>query len=100
MKRSKKKKKHDDVRERELKVVGTYLMFNRLFRFSSKGDKKKPVIAKVVAPYEATSKEQLTLAAGQLILIRKKTDTGWWQGEIQGVRWRKSRKATESSLLQ
>jgi len=47
--------------------------------------KKKPIIAKVVAPYEATSKEQLTLAAGQLVVVRKKTDSGWWQGEIQGV---------------
>ncbi len=62
MKRSKKKKKDGD------------------------GEKKKPVIAKVVASYEATSKEQLSLSAGQMILVRKKTETGWWQGEIQGVR--------------
>lgn len=41
-------------------------------------------LAKVVAPYEATSKEQLTLTKGQMILVRKKTDSGWWQGEIQG----------------
>lgn len=42
-------------------------------------------IATVVAPYEASSKEQLTLTKGQMVSIRKKTDTGWWQGEIQGV---------------
>jgi hypothetical protein len=39
----------------------------------------------VVAPYTATGKEQLTLSRGQMILVRKKTDTGWWQGEIQAV---------------
>jgi hypothetical protein len=39
----------------------------------------------VVAPYTATGKEQLTLQRGQMILVRKKTDTGWWQGEIQAV---------------
>jgi len=44
---------------------------------------KKLEIATVIAPYEATSKEQLSLAKGQMILIRKKTDTGWWQGELQ-----------------
>lgn len=46
---------------------------------------KKLELAKVVAPYEATSKEQLTLSRGQMLVIRKKTDSGWWQGEIQGV---------------
>ena len=44
---------------------------------------KKLGLAKVVAPYEATSKEQLSLNRGQMVLIRKKTETGWWQGEIQ-----------------
>jgi len=43
----------------------------------------KMEIAKVIAPYTATSKEQLTLAQGQMVLIRKKTETGWWQGELQ-----------------
>jgi hypothetical protein len=53
-----------------------------------KGDSKsgkKPELATVVAPYSATGKEQLTLQRGQMILVRKKTDTGWWQGEIQAV---------------
>ncbi|TRY73656.1 hypothetical protein TCAL_00936 [Tigriopus californicus] len=47
-------------------------------------EEKKMELAKVVAPYEGTSAEQLSLAAGQMILIRKKADTGWWQGEIPG----------------
>nr|XP_023015070.1 intersectin-1 isoform X3 [Leptinotarsa decemlineata] len=44
---------------------------------------KKPEIASVIAPYQSTSPEQLSLARGQLIMIRKKTDSGWWEGELQ-----------------
>lgn len=44
---------------------------------------KKPEIAQVIAPYNATSTEQLSLSRGQLIMIRKKTDSGWWEGELQ-----------------
>lgn len=44
---------------------------------------KKPEIAQVIAPYAATGPEQLTLAPGQLILIRKKNPGGWWEGELQ-----------------
>merc|ERR1719333_1425661 len=44
---------------------------------------KKLELATVIAPYEATSKEQLTLAKGQMIIIKKKSDTGWWQVELQ-----------------
>ncbi|TKS85966.1 Intersectin-1 SH3 domain-containing protein 1A SH3P17 [Collichthys lucidus] len=44
---------------------------------------KKPEIAQVIAPYSATGAEQLTLAPGQLILIRKKNPGGWWEGELQ-----------------
>ncbi|XP_075053313.1 intersectin-1 isoform X5 [Mixophyes fleayi] len=40
-------------------------------------------IAQVIAPYTATGPEQLTLAPGQLILIRKKNTGGWWEGELQ-----------------
>ncbi|XP_014247399.1 intersectin-1 isoform X2 [Cimex lectularius] len=47
----------------------------------SKG--KKSVIATVIAPYQATSSEQLSLQRGQLIMIRKKTSSGWWEGELQ-----------------
>merc|ERR1719419_1418306 len=44
---------------------------------------KKLELATVIAPYDATSKEQLSLAKGQMIIIKKKSDTGWWQGELQ-----------------
>ncbi|XP_053957773.1 intersectin-1 isoform X1 [Anastrepha ludens] len=44
---------------------------------------KRSEIAQVIAPYEATSPEQLSLTRGQLIMIRKKTDSGWWEGELQ-----------------
>uniref|UniRef100_A0AAY4C928 Intersectin-1 n=1 Tax=Denticeps clupeoides TaxID=299321 RepID=A0AAY4C928_9TELE len=44
---------------------------------------KKPEIAQVIAPYTAMGAEQLTLAPGQLILIRKKNPGGWWEGELQ-----------------
>lgn len=44
---------------------------------------KKGEVATVIAPYEATSSEQLSLQKGQLIMIRKKTDSGWWEGELQ-----------------
>ncbi|PNF24527.1 Intersectin-1 [Cryptotermes secundus] len=48
-----------------------------------KGKGKKPEIATAIAPYQATSAEQLDLERGQLIMIRKKTSTGWWEGELQ-----------------
>lgn len=37
----------------------------------------------MIAPYTATSTEQLSLQRGQLVKIRKKTTTGWWEGELQ-----------------
>jgi len=39
-------------------------------------------VAAVIAPYTATSIEQLSLQRGQLVKIRKKTTTGWWEGEL------------------
>lgn len=39
-------------------------------------------IGKVIAPYEATGKEQLSLKPNQLIQIRKKAPSGWWEGEL------------------
>lgn len=45
--------------------------------------RKKGEVAQVIAPYEASSSEQLSLTRGQLIMIRKKTDSGWWEGELQ-----------------
>lgn len=44
---------------------------------------KRTEIAQVIAPYVATTAEQLSLVRGQLIMIRKKTSTGWWEGELQ-----------------
>lgn len=43
-------------------------------------------IASVMAPYEATGPEQLSLQVGQLISVRKKSPSGWWEGELQ-VSW-------------
>ena len=39
-------------------------------------------IGKVIAAYEATGKEQLSLKPNQLIHIRKKSPSGWWEGEL------------------
>ncbi|XP_066975771.1 intersectin-1-like isoform X17 [Macrobrachium rosenbergii] len=47
------------------------------------GKGKKPEIATVIAPYDATSSNQLSLQRGQLVMIRKKTASGWWEGELQ-----------------
>lgn len=43
---------------------------------------KKPEIVTVIAPYKATGAEQLNLERGQLIQVRKKSPSGWWEGEI------------------
>ncbi|XP_078492454.1 intersectin-1 isoform X1 [Ciona intestinalis] len=43
----------------------------------------KPEIATVVAPYNATGDEQLSLQVGQIVLVRKKNESGWWEGELQ-----------------
>jgi hypothetical protein len=58
-------------------------MFTNLFTivFLQKG--KKMEVAKVIAPYQAASAEQLTLERGQLVQIRKKSSSGWWEGEVQ-----------------
>lgn len=45
--------------------------------------KKKLEIVQVIAPYTATGAEQLSLEVGQLIQVRKKNETGWWEGELQ-----------------
>ena len=42
-------------------------------------------IAQVIAPYQATGPEQLSLEPGQLIQVRKKGNSGWWEGELQVV---------------
>ncbi|XP_076372509.1 dynamin associated protein 160 isoform X6 [Tachypleus tridentatus] len=44
---------------------------------------KKPEIVTVLAAYKGTGPEQLTLDRGQLIQVRKKSSSGWWEGELQ-----------------
>ncbi|XP_077973395.1 intersectin-1-like isoform X1 [Styela clava] len=40
-------------------------------------------IAIVIAPYTASAANQLSLKMNQLVLIKKKNDSGWWEGELQ-----------------
>lgn len=40
-------------------------------------------IATVIAPYTAAAPNQLSLEPNQLVLIKKKSDSGWWEGELQ-----------------
>lgn len=47
----------------------------------SKG--KKPEVVIVTASYKATGPEQLSLEKGQLIQVKKKNSSGWWEGETQ-----------------
>lgn len=35
-----------------------------------------------IASYTASGPEQLTLEVGQLIVVRKKMASGWWEGEL------------------
>jgi hypothetical protein len=48
-----------------------------------KGKGKKPEVVIVVASYKATGPEQLNLEKGQLIQVKKKNESGWWEGETQ-----------------
>ena len=45
----------------------------------------KPEVATVIAAYEATGSEQLSLQVGQIVSVRKKNDSGWWEGELQVI---------------
>lgn len=36
-----------------------------------------------MADYKATGPEQINLTKGQLIQVKKKNSTGWWEGETQ-----------------
>jgi len=40
-------------------------------------------VGEAIAEYQATDSNQLSLAPGDLIKIRAKSPTGWWEGEIQ-----------------
>lgn len=48
-----------------------------------KGKGKKPEVVIVTASYKATGPEQLSLEKGQLIQVKKKNSSGWWEGETQ-----------------
>ncbi|XP_039762670.1 intersectin-2 isoform X10 [Pararge aegeria] len=45
--------------------------------------RRKHEVAQALANYTATSSEQLSLVKGQLLIVRKKADSGWWEGELQ-----------------
>ena len=53
------------------------------FDFCDQKKTKKLEIVTVIAPYKSTGPEQLSLEKNQLIQVRKKTSSGWWEGEIQ-----------------
>lgn len=50
---------------------------------SKKSRQKKAEVATVIASYKALGQEQLSLEKGQLVSVRRKMDTGWWEGELQ-----------------
>lgn len=50
---------------------------------SKKSRQKRAEVATVIANYEARGEEQLSLEKGQLVAVRRKIDSGWWEGEIQ-----------------
>ena len=37
----------------------------------------------VISDYKATGPEQINLTKGQLIQVKKKNASGWWEGETQ-----------------
>ncbi|XP_060808200.1 intersectin-1 [Amyelois transitella] len=49
----------------------------------SAAGRRKLDVAQAVAAYTPTSSEQLALQKGQLLVVRKKADSGWWEGELQ-----------------
>lgn len=63
------------ILDSKLANILTNLNYFQGIRGSKKGE-----VGQVIAPYEATSSEQLSLQRGQYIMIRKKSDTGWWEG--------------------
>lgn len=64
-------------------VYTNTLTLSSLWEFVTlQGKGKKLEVAQVIAPYDATSSNQLSLLRGQLVSIRKKTASGWWEGEL------------------
>ncbi|XP_063713098.1 intersectin-1-like isoform X3 [Symsagittifera roscoffensis] len=41
-------------------------------------------MASVIANFQGDSPEQLTLNEGQVVIVKKKLPSGWWEGQIQG----------------
>ncbi|KAJ8949979.1 hypothetical protein NQ318_002388 [Aromia moschata] len=46
-------------------------------------NQSKPKEVELDAAIQASAQSNFSLARGQLIMIRKKTDSGWWEGELQ-----------------
>ena len=40
-------------------------------------------MASVIANFQGDSPEQLTLNEGQVVIVKKKLPSGWWEGQIQ-----------------
>ena len=40
-------------------------------------------LASVIAEFHGDSPEQLNLSVGDVIIVKKKLDSGWWEGQIQ-----------------
>lgn len=38
--------------------------------------------ARAVADFEATAANQLSLRTGDVVCVREKSSTGWWEGEL------------------
>ena len=47
------------------------------------GKTRELELAVVIASYEATGPEQISLVEGQTVAVRKKNPSGWWEGELQ-----------------
>ncbi|XP_055329501.1 intersectin-2-like [Paramacrobiotus metropolitanus] len=50
---------------------------------SEESTKRKPEVYIAVAPFTAAGPEQISFAKNDMILVKKKTETGWWEGELQ-----------------
>ncbi|KAJ5069604.1 unconventional myosin-ie [Anaeramoeba ignava] len=53
-------------------------------RARSTSPKTNEIRLKALFTYEATSSDELTFSKGDIIILIKKDDSGWWHGEING----------------
>jgi len=72
-----------DVCHCSLIHVFSLFFINTWWNELQKAKAKKPEIVQVIAAYNSTGPEQLSLEKGQLIQVRKKNNSGWWEGEVQ-----------------